>query len=389
MKPARRIVLAFWLHYEPGRRKIGGFLDRVRELRLPWQFYIVRTPSVFTEAFADSLPERKIDGVVFSMPDASDGAAALARLDIPVVAVDLFGASLFRRRSRAITFIDSSSDEIGRAAARNLMAQGCFKSYGYVADQFRSIWGRERGEAFIDEIRRNRLPVSRYGMLRRYDLPLLAQWLRRLPKPAGIFAAYDDRAIQVVEACHEAGLAIPSDIAVVGVDNDEMVCTNSTPMLTSVQPDHVMIGRLAADSLAEMLDGQISDAPVRKLVGVREIAVRESTGATSSAGRLVQQAIAFMRMHAMDGIKPRDVAAHLNVSRSLADLRFRELQGESMGSAILRHRLEAVRRLLLTTNDTIEDIADKCNFRRAYRLRDAFKARYGCTMVEYRDKFAH
>lgn len=77
--------------------------------------------------------------------------------------------------------------------------------------------------------------------------------------------------------------------------------------------------------------------------------------------------------------------AYLKVSRSLADLRFRELQGESIGKAILRQRLEEVCRRLLTTNDTIENIAARCQFKRVYRLRDAFKAAYGCTMQDWRD----
>lgn len=384
MKTTRRIVVAFRLLGEPGRRKAWAFLNHVRERGLPWQFHLVREQADFSGAFVDSLPERRIDGVVFSMPEAAEGAAALARLDIPTVAVDVFGDSPLNGRRRNIIHICSSSDAIGREAARNLVSQGCFRSYGYVADLHGSAWGVERGEAFADELRRGGLPVSLYRLRRRYDMPPLAAWLARLPKPAGVFAAYDDRAIQVVEACLEAGLSIPGDVAVIGVDNDEMACTSTTPPLTSVQPDHEKIGRLAADSLAEMFGGRALESPVRRQVGVLEIAVRESTSAVSAAGRLVQRAMAYIRVHAAEGIRPRDVAAHLDVSRSLADLRFRELQGESMGSAILRHRLEAVRRLLLTTNDTIEDIADRCGFRRVHRLQGAFRARYGATMRDYR-----
>lgn len=386
-KAPKRILLAFRLTGEPGRRKITSLLNHVREQGLGWQTHIVRNHWDFSANFVNSLPSRGIDGVVFSMPDARDGAAALARLDIPTVAVDLFDDSLLEGRQRNLVVIHNSPDAIGRSAARNLMSQGCFRSYGFAADLYGKNWGRLRGEAFMDELKSSGLQVFHYRARGKgYDLPALAQWLARLPKPVGVFAAYDDRAAQVVEACREAGLAVPGDVAVIGVDNDEMICMSSTPPLSSVQPDHEETGRLAARCLAEMMDGLELSMPVLKSVGVREIVVRESTSAVSYAGQLVQRALAYIRAHAAEAIKPRDVAAYLKVSRSLADLRFRELQGESIGKAILRHRLEVVRERLLATNDTIENIAVSCHFSRVCRLGKAFKAAYGCTMRDYRLK---
>ena len=385
-QPTRRIVLAFRLLGEPGRRKITSLLKCIREQELGWQLYILRNHEDFSAEFVESLPRRKIDGIVYSMPEAKSGAAALARLDIPTVAVDIYDERLLHGRRRNLVYIRDSSDAVGRAAARNLTSQGCFRSYGYVADLMGNAWGRLRGDAFVDELKRRGLEVSRYRARGKgYDLPALAKWLCGLPKPVGVFAAHDDRAIQVIEVCHEAGLAIPGDVAVLGVDNDEMICMSSTPPMSSVQPDHEGIGRLAVESLKEMMDGRRLARPVRRLVDIREIVIRESTSAVSNAGQLVQKALAFIRTHAAEAIKPRDVAAYLKVSRSLADLRFRELQGESIGKAILRQRLEEVCRRLLTTNETIENIAARCQFKRVYRLRDAFKAAYGCTMQDWRD----
>ena len=382
----RRIVLAFRLLGEPGRRKITSLLKCIREQELGWQLYILRNHEDFSAEFVKSLPGRNIDGIVFSMPEAKSGAAALAKLDIPTVAVDIYDEKLLKGRRRNLVYIRDSTSAIGCAAAHNLTSQGCFRSYGYVADLMGSTWGRLRGDAFVDELRRRGQDVSRYRARGKgYDLPALTKWLCGLPKPVGVLAAHDDRAIQIIEVCHEAGLAIPGDVAVLGIDNDEMICMSSTPPMSSVQPDHEEIGRLAVESLKEMLDGPRLARPVRRFVDIREIVIRESTSAVSNAGQLVQKALAFIRAHASEAIKPRDVAAHLKVSRSLADLRFRELQGESIGKAILRHRLEEVRRRLLTTNDTIENIAARCQFRRPYRLRDAFKSAYGCTMQNWRN----
>lgn len=386
---AQKVVLAFRLTGAPGQRKLSALLNYVREHGLDWHVHLVRNPNDFSELFVNSLPERKIDGVVFSMPEARKGAAALAKLDIPTVALDLYDDTLMPGRKRNLVYIHGSTDTIGQMVARNLMSQGCFRTYGYVPDQKGYAWSRLRGESFEAEIKANGLTVSRFRSRRKdYDLPALATWLAKLPKPAGVFAANDDRAAQVIEACCEAGLSIPDEIAVVGVDNDETLCMNTTPPLTSVLPDHEEAGRLAARYLAEMMGGRVLTSPIRQSVGVREIIVRESTSAVSNAGRLVQRALAFIRIHAAEAVKPRDVVAHLKVSRRLADLRFRELQGESIGEAILRERLKEVRRRLLATNDTIENIATRCQFAKLCRLNEAFTAAYGLTMKDLRRKTA-
>ena len=387
MTPQRtkRIAVAFRLAGEPGRRKLGGFLRYISEHRPDWQLEFTRIREDFSRGLVASFPGRQIDGIVCSMPEARDGIAELANLEIPTIALEIYDESLLSKRTRNLVSILGDAKDVGRSAARNLMTQGLFRSYGFVADLAGSDWGKLRGEGFLAEIKANGLPAYRYTTRGKgYDLPKLARWIADLPKPAGVFAAFDDRSIQVVEACREARVAIPDDVAIIGVDNDEMLCTNTTPTLTSVQPDHDTMGYLAAERLAAMMDGLRLDRPERHLVGVKEIVTRESTSPSSSGGRLVQRALAFIRTHAAEAIKPHDVAHYLRVSRSLADLRFRELQGESMGEAILRHRLEEVGRRLIQTNSPIADIAADCRFPRICRLNEAFRAHYGCTPHDYR-----
>lgn len=381
----KRIAVAFRLSGEPGRRKFGGFLRYVNEHQLDWQLQLIRIREDFTRELVASFPERQIDGIVHSLPSGKDVATELAKLDIPTIALEDYDGSMLNGRMRNLVSILGDAEDIGRSAAHYLMTQGLFKSYGFVADLQGSVWGKLRGAAFMDEIKRNGLPVYRYTTRGRgYDLPCLANWISRLPKPAGVFAAFDDRAIQIIEACREAKAAIPGDVAILGVDNDEMLCTNTTPTLSSVQPDHDAMGYLAAERLAAMMGGERLSKPENHLIGVKEIVVRESTCAISNAGKLVQRALAFIRTHATEAIKPRDVAAYLKVSRSLADLRFRELQHESIGDAIRHYRLEEVRRRLVSSNDKIENIADQCHFSKLCRLNDAFKAEYGVALKDYR-----
>ena len=385
-KKTRRVVVAFRLAGEPGRRKLGGFLRRIAERGLDWNLQFVRIREDFSAAFVASFAERGVDGVVFSMPTAKDGAAALAKIDIPTVTLDLYDADALPGRTRNLVSILGSPDDVGKSVAHYLLSQGLYRAYGYVPDLAGHAWGRLRGDAFVAEMARNGLPVVRYRARGKgYDLPQLTAWLARLPKPAAVFAAFDDRAARVLEACREAGLDVPHDVAVVGVDNDETLCAHVSPTLTSVQPDHARMGALAADKLAQLMDAK---APSRKpeviRVGVKEIVVRESTNPVSGAGRLVQRALAFIRAHAAEPVKPRDVAAFLKVSRSLADLRFRELQGESIGTCIRRVRLEEVRRRLLATNDAVSNVASACGFAKVSRLNADFKKAYGCALRDCR-----
>jgi LacI family transcriptional regulator len=382
---SKRIVVAFRLAGEPGRRKLGGFFRYMAEHRLDWQLQFVRIHSDFNVDLVRSFPERGIDGVVFSFPDIKDSAAELARLDIPTVAVDIFDEDVLCGRRKNLVFIASSCEDVGREAARHFLSQGLYRSYAFVPDLDGRTWGRLRGEGFAREMARNGFKVAMYKTRGKgYDLPKLRAWIERLPRPAGVFAAFDDRATQVLEACRDAGLDVPGDVAVIGVDNDESLCTHTTPPLTSVQPDHDRIGALAAEKLLEMLEGRARARPEHIDLGVKKIEVRESTSPVTSAGRLVQRALAFIQAHYAEPIRPQDVVRELKVSRRLADLRFSEIQGESIGKAILRTRLEAVRRLLVTTNDTLGNIADSCAFRKLDRLNAAFRRRYGMSMSEYR-----
>ena len=381
----KRIVLAFRLAGEPGRRKLDGFFRYMAEHQLDWQLQFVRIREDFNAEFVKSFSERGIDGVVYSLPDAKDGAEELARLGIPTIALDIFDEGLLGGRRRNLVFIAGSCDDVGREAARHFLSQGLYRSYAFVPDLANHTWGRLRGEAFAAELKRNGFLTATYKTRGKgYDLPKLRAWLERLPRPAGVFAAFDDRAIQVLEACRDAGLDVPRDVAVIGVDNDESLCPHTTPPLTSVQPDHMRIGELASEKLRQMFDGRTLSRPEHIEVGVKRVEVRESTSPVTQSGRLVQRALAFIRAHYAEPIRPQDVVRELKVSRRLADLRFSELQGESIGKAILRTRLEAVSRRLVATNDTFANIAASCGFHKLDRLQTAFKARYGLTMRDWR-----
>ena len=381
----KRIVVAFQLAGEPGRRKLDGFFRYMLDNNLNWQLQFVRHREDFSAEFVQSFHERGIDGIVFSLPSARDGGMELTRLEIPTVALDVYD-NLLSERKRNLIMISGSCESVGREAARHFLSQGLYRSYAFVPALSRSQWSRLRGKAFIAEMKRNGFDVSVYRAgVKGYDLPKLRDWVGRLPKPAGVFAAFDDRAIQVLEACRDASLEVPNEIAVIGVDNDEQLCPRTTPPLTSVCPDHERIGALAAEKLHEMLEGRELSVVEHVEIDAKGIAVRESTSPVSMSGKLVQRALAFIRAHYAEPISSCDVAKQLRVSRRLADLRFREIQGESIGKAILHTRLEAVRHRLTATNDSMENIAAVCGFNKLSRMREYFKAYYGMSVQECRN----
>ena len=164
--------------------------------------------------------------------------------------------------------------------------------------------------------------------------------------------------------CNEIGIKIPAEIGILGVNNDPILCENAEPKLSSIQPDFIGEGRLAGELLEKMMSGGSIPAEKRlRKVGIRTIVHRESTVAQSVAGKLVQKVLAYIAHEAMKGIGVEDVARRFKVSRSLLEMRFRELQNESVYEAMLRIRLEEVKRRLRQTKDPISEITAACGWK--------------------------
>ena len=291
-------------------------------------------------------------------------------LDIP--------AAPLGNRTRNLLFLRNSGEEIGQAAAQYLIGLGVAHDYAFLhaTDEggMPTEWSVARFRAFQATLR---------------DSGLWCAELRspgdatRLRRPAAVFAANDDTAFHLVEHLRSRRLRIPQDIAVLGVDNDTLLCENSRPRLSSIKPDFEREGYIAAKAVDDMLSG-VQPGESVEFVGVKSVERRESTARFSSAGRLVQKAVAYIERNALSGIGVRDVVAHLKCSRRLADLRFRELQGRTILQAISERKLAEVRRLLLTTNDRMDEIAASCGFPNPTYLKNLFKKRFSMSMSEFR-----
>lgn len=388
-KRNKRVVVAVDMSRPSGQRQFNGLMRYLHSRRIMWD---IRLKRIVTECLPDDVdrfPAWDIDGVIYAHPQHSPEARAalshLAQHDIPLVVIDPGDNPDVKARRKDIALVRTDPDSIGDAAAQYFLSQGGCLSYGYVHYALDREWSRRRGEAFASALKSHgaECRLFRPSVFGLNDFSEICAWLRSLPKPAGVLAACDDRALAVIEACGVEGLAIPRDVSLLSVDDDEMLCENCAPTLSSIRPDQERSGHEAGALLTELMRRGSTKPHVVNLT-VKSITHRKSTLSVSPSGHLVQNALMFIRKNCCRGIGPKDVAADLGVSRPLLDLRFRELLRTSVGKTIEAERLKAVCAALETGDLTIKEIAERCAYSDATQLMHRFKAHFGMTMRVWR-----
>jgi LacI family transcriptional regulator len=212
----------------------------------------------------------------------------------------------------------------------------------------------------------------------------VSRWVASLPKPVGIFACTDQLAFWLLDACRRAGVAVPEEVAVVGAENDETLCTMSRPQLSSVAFDGPRVGYEAAALLDRLMaGGPPPTEPV--LVPPRGLVVRQSSDIMAIEDPQVAAAVRYIREHACHGINVADVVRHAGLSRTLLERRMRQAIGRPPGEEIVRLRFGRVRRLLAETDLTLAVIADRCGFEHPQYMATAFKKLFGTTPGSYRE----
>ncbi|WP_146527572.1 AraC family transcriptional regulator [Novipirellula artificiosorum] len=214
----------------------------------------------------------------------------------------------------------------------------------------------------------------------------IAQWLATLPKPVGVFACNDMRGRQVLGAASRANFRVPDQVAVLGVDDDEVICDLSNPPLSSIEPDAHRIGFEGASLLARLMSGEILQS-THYLIPPSRVTVRRSTDVLAVDDRNLAEAIQFIRTHACEGIGVTDVIEATAISRATLERRFRDSLGRSPREEIERVRMDRVRMLLAETKYGLEQVASLTGYRTAAHLVTAFRRHEGCTPGQYRKPF--
>lgn len=387
------IAVVLRLSYASGRDLLYGISQYARR-KCRWRMHVINFNGDATvEELRMAIADGNLDGIIANGADNPEMTKILDASTVPLAVIGARPPSLMRKK--AIAFVHNDDIAIGLRGAEYFESLGRYRSYGFVAssvDKFHYVSVlRERGfrsglAGIADDVRTygTAADVARgsYG-----DISALGEWLKALPKPAAVMASHDLRAMHVIEAAKANGIDIPGEISLIGVDNDELICETLEPTLTSIAPDHVRLGELASAALKKVMADPFA-APSETLSSAKTIAERQSAHYTMPSAQLVERALAYIRRNALKGIGAADVVRHLGVSRRLADMRFRQLAGESILGAILRIRLAALQQRLRNTDAPIAKITAACGFHGENYAKKLFKSRFGVSMSEWRDRHA-
>ncbi|MEQ7921571.1 XylR family transcriptional regulator [Xanthomonas sp. WHRI 1810A] len=381
--PVHRIALLFNGSKIYDRGIIAGIGNYLSSTRASWDLFL-------EEDFLCRLKgiERwHGDGIIADFDDPAMGPA-LAEIKVPVVAVggSYEDASAYPRH---IPYVATDNYALIELAYRHLIEAGltrfaCFSLP--VAETNR--WAQEREKAFGRLLARDGLDAPVYRGLNTsapsWDTAVEQQiaWLHSLPKPIGIIAVSDARARQLLQACLTAGIAVPEQVALIGIDNDPLTRTLTRVPLSSVIQGTEQMGRTAAKLLHQMLHG-LPSTGTQVLLPPEAINVQTSSLHQPLGHPYVMQALHFIRQYACQGIKTAQVAGYVGVSRSSLEAHFRSELGRSVHDEILRFKLTAAATGLETTDAGIADIAQTCGFKSAQYLHTVFKREFGCTPREY------
>ncbi len=359
-----------------GRQLLLGIARYASEHR-PWLF------------FGD--PERAVapvgdrwrgDGIIAQVLD-EPMRKELARFRRPLVNVST------RLHDLDLPSVLPNHDAAGELAAQHLLEKG-FREFGYCGFAGHA-YSEQRGESFV------RAVEAAGGRCRGYasnpesmtqgkwarEEAALADWMRSLPKPVAVFCCNDVRARHLAHVCHEMGARIPEEVALLGADNDSLMCEFTTPPLSSIDVAVERIGYEAAALLDGLMAGAPApDRPIR--IEPRGVVARRSSDVLAISDADVAQALRFIRAQAMRPLTIDEVADATMVSRRALERRFRAVMGQSLGHTIALTRVDRAKDLLVHTPLRTSEIAERCGFQHVQHFNALFKRWAGCSMADYR-----
>ena len=389
----KKVLAAIPTNGSDGRLRVAGVM-RYASARSNWDLRIVSSRTAFNDTEVESILEDGLDGCILAAYTPAV-EKILARRIPTILSLENMHALIGPRDNCLAVLMDNH--EIGRIAAEHFKSLGRFASYAFVPAPPKIPWSLERKAAFFENAdrraKRFEFPETDFEMVNmtgeggiNIKASDLVKFLKTLPRPAAVFAANDLLAVQVADACHEAQLKMPSDVALVGCDNDEFLCMVGRPAITSIRPGFEQAGYAAARALDALMRGRHHAESVIRIPGA-EIVPRGSTKNIPPAVAVVNAAMDYITAHALEGISTAHVVAQLRISRSLLDLRFRQLRNESVMDAILSIRLAAVKDRVEKTDRKFIAIGAECGFRNPDYLKRLFRKHFGMSMLAWRAKY--
>jgi LacI family transcriptional regulator len=386
MKSAHRIALLFNANKSFDREVMSGIAAYLGSTRSAWDLFLEED---FRLRLA-GIEDWQGDGIIADFDDPAV-AAALSRCKVPVVAV---GGSYAddAQYPRGVPYVATDNHKLIKLARDHLIDVGLHRFAMFSLPKTReNRWAQERENAFCSLMRDDQMEA---GIFRgcetsasSWDEAVRGQiaWLESLPKPIGIIAVTDARARQLLQACTIAGIAVPEQVAIIGIDNDPLVRMLTRIPLSSVMQGTQEMGRTAAHLLDQMLHG-VRLRDTRILVPPSGINVCASSQHQPVRHPHVMRARHFIRQYACQGIKTHQVAEYVGVSRSSLETYFRQELGCSVHDVILGFKLEAAKAGLEKGERSIADVALDCGFTSTQYMHLVFKRELGYSPRAYRDR---
>lgn len=376
-KPQKHVALLIETSNEYARGLLAGIKSYIRTHR-PWSIYLGEHSRLGTDL--SWLNNWRGDGILARIEN-KEIAEYVRMLNVPTV--DLSASRLLEY----LPCVETHNETIAIWAAEHLSSRG-LKHYAYCGDPgFR--WSVERGKHFEHYLQQKKgYTVHTFQHESKSTVMderlLMAEWLQQLPKPIGIMACYDITAQSLLEACRLAGVTVPEQAAIIGVDNDDLLCNLSSPPLSSIQPNTVKSGYLAASLLDRMMSGE-TIAPQTYLIEPVKVITRMSTDVIAVEDPYVSSAIQFIREHAYEDLKVEDVLRHIPLSRRSLDHRFMNALDRTPHEEIIQVRMKLLMRLLSETDWTLPVIAERLGYKHPEYMGVAFKKFTGMSPGAFRE----
>ena len=383
--PIPEVVVLVETSRSYARDILRGIL-RYEMLHGPWNIYA--NPGGRQEQRLPKMSYRHVKGIIAHIT-SGEMINEIVEAKLPTVSVFPSGETpSIARQIRKYGEIRCDSAAIGQMAAAYLLDRR-FPHYGFVGELYDVDWSKLRGDAFVEAVAQsgNQTHVYPTQPTAQLDWNIeqerLGTWLQSLPKPIGIFTAHDIRGRHVIDACHTMQIGIPDEIAVLGVDNDELFCESITPRLSSVALDSEKAGYESAKVLDELMRGLRKKKTA--VFGPTRVVSRRSSDFYHVEDKTVQEALRFIQSYYPKPILVRDVVRATGVSRRLLEMRFKQCMCHSILDEIKRRRLEKVKTFLLETDLSLDRIAELCGFQSKYYLVNVFRKEFGITTGTYRN----
>ncbi len=369
--PSRKVYLPIPITIAYGREVLRGVRDYLTAHR-SWEMVIVDASPNRKQWVKDQMPEDA--SAVLGFIASPTVQEIVAPLQVPKINISAL------QPCPGVPSVLPDNQAAGRMAAEHLLERG-FVNFAYLG--YGQHWySTERAKGV-----RQALHATGRG-LTLIESPHWNQttaWFQSLPKPVGIITANDGLAVRVLSTLALAGIPVPDQAALVGVDNDDLVCELADPPLSSVDPGAREVGYVAAALTDQLIQGG-GPVPEMTLVQPTGMVGRASSNVFAVEDPELAVALRLIHQHACDPIRIYQIVEHLDVSRSTLEKRFRDVIGHTAHDEIRRVQMNQARRMLARTNKTIPEIALASGFSDPKRFTTLFRLEVGIPPLRYRQK---